>query len=122
MEILWRLEDRRDAALAALGLLEEDRGDIMFSMSPSLWMGNRELIREMIKALGRTAEPKEQISMSKSVHSGEEKLGPGTQAKQEFGELDLVSRVNALKLLHNLLKLYKVRHIYREVNFTDCTN
>ncbi|RFU34194.1 hypothetical protein B7463_g2172, partial [Scytalidium lignicola] len=107
IEILWRLGDRRDAALAALGLLEEDRGDVMFSMSPSLWVGNRELIGEMSKALGRKAEPKEQMPTSNPIRSGEEKSGPGTQAKQEFGELDLVSRVNALKLLHNLLRLYK---------------
>jgi hypothetical protein len=30
----------------------------------------------------------------------------GTQAKEEFGELERVSRVNALKLLHNMMTVY----------------
>jgi hypothetical protein len=32
----------------------------------------------------------------------------GTQAKEEFGELERVSRVNALKMLHNMMIMYKV--------------
>jgi hypothetical protein len=55
-EILGELGERKKDAMAALKLIEEDRGDAFLSMNPGMWMGNRELVSEMAKTLAY--EPK----------------------------------------------------------------
>ena len=127
-EILGKLEERKEDAIDALKSIEEDRGDALLSMNPGMWMGNREWMSEMAKALAYepkiqnptpTLTPPSSSTQQKQTRPGqqgtqnpaESNQNPrklGTQAKEEFGELERVSRVNALKMLHNMMTVYKV--------------
>ncbi|KAF8863046.1 hypothetical protein BDZ45DRAFT_147486 [Acephala macrosclerotiorum] len=118
-EIRGKLEERKKNALAALELIEEDRGEAFLSMNPSMWMGNRELMGEMVKTLADDLKIQVPSKQSTPLKGNASPGKLGTQAKEEFDELERVSRVNALKILHNMMIMYKK---CRETYIDNITN
>ncbi|KAK3938270.1 interferon-induced GTP-binding Mx [Diplogelasinospora grovesii] len=99
-EILRALAVRKSRALMTLRLIEADRKDGAMSVNPDLWMDSRELMPPSQPAPAQTGQ-EQQASTSQTGGR------LGTQARKEFEELEAVRRLNALRLLQNMLTLYK---------------
>ncbi|PNP52217.1 hypothetical protein THARTR1_07426 [Trichoderma harzianum] len=102
-EILVRLEDRKEAALATLELIENDRQDAPMSVHPDMWMAARE------NAIKLAHSYKTAFQSVKPQQGNQQGNGPPLQAQNQMQleELAIVNQTTALKQLRNIMLVYK---------------
>ncbi|KKP07273.1 hypothetical protein THAR02_00597 [Trichoderma harzianum] len=105
-EILVRLEDRKEAALATLELLEHDRKDAPMSVHPDMWMAAREntiKLAQSYKTAFQSVKPQQA-----TPQQGNQQAKPNPQNQIQLEELAIVNQTTALKQLQNIMLVYKV--------------
>ncbi|KAJ4864748.1 dynamin family domain-containing protein [Trichoderma breve] len=98
-----KLEERKEAALATLKLLDYDRGDAPMSLHPDMWMvakSNAIRLSDNLKTI-KPAKP-EPVQLESKKPGDKE-----TDILLQRAELAVVNRMTALKQLENLMLVYK---------------